>query len=375
MKKHPLLIFMILTILTVSIPGAVISVRDMNFSYPAAAVMIQTIKNRQFARIVYPDDIALPDRMMYHAKNEDTDDNRSEETANEKQDVKAEAGSIESDASEQKEMAAPEKKDADSRTDEGTADTAEPVREDVQGEAKEDMDKETDEDTTEDDNIEEDIDEEDDEEEEDESYEDDNEVPEEKGFTTVDNDYFTDACFIGDSRVKGLGLYSDLPGMNYGTVGMQLYRIFDKKVISTDVGKVTIPEMIALDPEYGKIYMGFGLNEMGWGNDEMFANYYYGLIDYLKAVRPDAVLYIMGIIHVTAEEEQKSALYKNSEIDKRNELLRQIADNEGIYYLDLNEVFTDEYGRLAPGDSFDGIHIKASAINKWADYLRTHAIV
>ena len=366
MRKYPLLILLIITSLIVSVPGAFVSIKDMNFAYPAAAVMIQTIKNGQIGRVILPKGDGLPDRMMYKPEAE------AGEGAGEAAGVSADAGSETDEASfggvaaegrDGKENGT--RAEAAKKSSSGAAGTpsenagegvssysdAEPDPENEEEEGVEDETSDTDED-------------------EEETAEE--EWP--KEFTTVSDNYFEDACFIGDSRVQGLGLYSELPATNYGVVGMQLYRVFDKKVINTDMGKVTIPEALAVEPKYGKIYMGFGLNEMGWGNDDMFAEYYYGLIDYLKAVQPDAVLYIMGLIHVTEGEERRSSVFNNEAVNHRNELLKEIAYNERIYYLDLNEVFTDEYGRLASEDSFDGIHIKANAISKWVDYLKTHAI-
>ena len=348
MKRYPLLILLIISILLVSLPGAVVSIRDMNFAYPAAAVMIQTIKNRQVERLVFPEGRGLPDRMMYHPETEEKPEQikasgeaSSGVSADEASLVRAEVKADRSHEAADTVSAAEVSENSTGSGNESISENRTEGAENTDGNAEEETEAE--------------------------------EVwP--KEFTTVSDNYFEDACFIGDSRVQGLGLYSDLPGTNYGVVGMQLYRVFDKKAISTDAGKVTITDALAGEPKYGKIYMGFGLNEMGWGNDEMFADYYYGLIDYLKAVQPDATLYIMGLIHVTEREEQRSSLFNNEAVNHRNEILKEIADNERIYYLDLNEVFTDEYGRLAAEDSFDGIHIKASAIHKWADYLREHAI-
>ena len=362
MKKYPLFIIIILSILTVSLPGAIISIRDMNFTYPAAAVMIQTIKNGQLMRVIGASDPGGSDPGAVALAIKEAQDKQKGAGTDEKTEAASEDTSEAYTETESRE----DTEDASVSAD--AAKGNEDILEESDDESSED-DKEDggDEDTDDEDGTEEAT--EADEADED---EDDGEL---KEFTTVSNNYFEDACFIGDSRVQGLGLYSDLPATNYGIVGMQLYRVFDKKVISTDMGKVTITDMLAGEPKYGKIYLGFGLNEMGWGNNDMFAEYYYGLIDYIKAVQPDAIIYVMGLIHVTEREEQSSSLYTNAKINERNELLREIAENEHVYYLDLNEVFTDENGRLASEDSFDGIHIKAGAIDKWAEYLRTHAIV
>ena len=61
MRKYPLFIILILSLLIVSIPGAVISIRDRSFTYPAAAVMIQTIKNGQLMRIIGASDPGATD--------------------------------------------------------------------------------------------------------------------------------------------------------------------------------------------------------------------------------------------------------------------------------------------------------------------------
>lgn len=386
MKKYPLLLFLIFTMLLFSIPGAVVSAGDMNFTYPAAAVMIQTLKNRQIARVVYPRRQGLPERMLYHPKpeqGETAEDFAAGEDNSTGSVAAVRKSDIETGDAAVKDVSPTDDITYDDSSDEAIEAEAVSINE-VGINLTENKDAETDnEDETEPEadiagsEVPEDddpTDYEDDVYDEEDSYDEPSDDDWREEFVTVDDDYFEDACFIGDSRVAGLGLYSSLPAANYGNVGMQLYRIFDKKVVDTEDGRITIPEMLASGQEYGKVYMGFGLNEMGWGNDKMFADYYYGLIDYIKAVQPDAVLYIMGLIHVTEGEEKRSSLYNNDAVNQRNELLKEIADNERIYYLDLNEVFTDEYGRLASEDSFDGIHIKANAIGKWVDYLKTHAI-
>lgn len=344
MKKRPLFIILIITVLLVSIPGAVISIQDMNFSYPAAAVMIQTVKNGQLSRLIpIAGNPADPDAAVEAAL----------EQAEAMRGVPIPAVSADE--------AVPESDETEASTEA----EEESTEEDGEHSDDEDSDDEDHDDEDHDDEDSEDHDEDDEEENEDEDGS--------KEFTTVDDDYFEDACFIGDSRVQGLGLYSDLPATNYGVVGLSLSRVFDKK-IDTEIGKATIPEALALGRQYGKIYLKFGLNELGWGTDEQFANYYYGLIDYIKAVQPDAIIYVMGLLHVTEGEEQKSSVFTNEHINHRNEVIKEVAENEHIYYLDVNEVFTDEYGRMPSEDSFDGIHVKADAIGKWVDYLKTHAI-
>ena len=192
---------------------------------------------------------------------------------------------------------------------------------------------------------------------------------------TVGDDYFLDACFIGDSRMKGFGMYSGLTTTTYAKVGLQLYKIFDDRIVDTVYGKLTVPEALASNIKFNKIYLMFGLNEMGSGNNEQFAQNYYQLIDAIKALQPQAIIYIQQIIHVSAGKQESQPVFANSAIDERNEVLRRVASDEHVYYLELNEVFTDEYGNLPEGYSFDGVHIAASSMQIWKDYLKTHAII
>lgn len=196
-------------------------------------------------------------------------------------------------------------------------------------------------------------------------------------FELVEDDYFDDALFIGDSRTEGFRLYSGLPNITvYAHKGFQVYTAFDRKLIQIDNEKLTVPEALERNQgKFKKIYMMFGLNEIGWGNDELFARAYYYLIDAAKAANPDAVVYIQSVIHVTKEEADKQSLYTNEVIDQRNELLKKIAEDENVIYLDLNEIFTDEEGNLQEEFSADGIHLKAQYIELWKQYLKAHAIV
>ena len=138
---------------------------------------------------------------------------------------------------------------------------------------------------------------------------------------------------------------------------------------------MTVPEALNGGTKFGKVYLMFGLNEMGWGNDKMFSDDYFQLIDLVKAAQPDAVIYVQSIIHVTKEKAASSEQYNNEAIDARNELLKVIAQDEHVYYLDLNEVFTDEDNSMPADYSSDGVHVKGKYMNIWKDYLESHAIV
>ncbi|MCR5625916.1 MAG: hypothetical protein K6F99_01225 [Lachnospiraceae bacterium] len=197
-------------------------------------------------------------------------------------------------------------------------------------------------------------------------------------FAEVTDEYFNEeTLFIGDSRTKGFLLYSELPLIKgYADSGYAVYSVFKRPIIKTPVGNFTLDQALALEPmKYKKVYLMFGLNEMGWGNDEMFAQCYYNLIDMVKYFDPEAVIYVQAIPPVTKEKSEESALYNNEKITARNEALKEIAKNEHVCYLNLGKVFEDEEGNMPSEYSSDGIHFKAQYIQIWKDYLKQHAIV
>ncbi len=207
------------------------------------------------------------------------------------------------------------------------------------------------------------------------------------GFYAVEDGYFGggDTLFIGDSRVKGFEAYSNIPGIVvYAEKGYAIHQVFKKKFIRVqldpppeeDIGKVTLEEAMALQPDkFKKIYIKFGLNEMGWGNEEMFSNAYYRLIDMLKYYQPNAVIYVQSVICVSKVKSGGSSLFNNENVKARNEALKVVADNEHICYLDLNTVFADEEGCLPSDYTSDGIHIRSKYMQIWADFLKKHAVI
>lgn len=192
-------------------------------------------------------------------------------------------------------------------------------------------------------------------------------------FTTVDESYFQDALFIGDSRLQGFGMYSGLPGTFYAATGFQLYKYDTMNVVNTDSGKVPILNAIPYDT-FTKIYIKVGLNEMG-GNDSAFLSKYAEFIARLREVEPRAIIYIHGILPVTAAKSGSDKVHNNTNVYARNESLKVLAAEQGAYYLDAGSVFMGADGCLPAEMAADGIHLKAQYMDIWKKYLMEHAIV
>ena len=116
-----------------------------------------------------------------------------------------------------------------------------------------------------------------------------------------------------------------------------------------------------------------GVNSL-LSDEDSFRASYSRVVDTLVEQHPDAILYIQSILPVTADYEQRSnAVADNAKIDRYNEVLKELAAEKNVYYLNVAEVFKDADGCLPNSASpKDGIHFGSSWYRTWFDYLRTH---
>lgn len=196
-------------------------------------------------------------------------------------------------------------------------------------------------------------------------------------FTSVEDDYFADAVFIGDSRTVGMFEYGGLEEIStfYASTGLTVYKLFDSAIVTVpgQKKKITVEQALQ-ENSFRKIYLMIGINEMGTGTVETFAAKYKEVVDHLLEMQPDAILYIQGIMKVTTERSNQGDYITNEGIEARNEAIAELADEERIFYLDVNPVICDETGGMVEDYTFDGVHLKAQYIELWKDFLKQHAI-
>lgn len=192
-------------------------------------------------------------------------------------------------------------------------------------------------------------------------------------FETVDKDYFDDALFVGDSRTVGIMEYGGLENAAFfADSGMSVYGLEFKKISVPDVGKVTFEELLD-SRQFGKIYLMLGLNELGYRFDATEQKYK-DTVDKIREQQEDAIIYLCANMHVTEEQSEKDKIYNNTNVNQMNDLIESLADNETIFYIDVNELFDDETGSLSTEYSSDAFHVYGKHYVDWVDWLCTKAI-
>ena len=193
-------------------------------------------------------------------------------------------------------------------------------------------------------------------------------------FVTVEEDYFEDAVFIGDSRTVGLQDYGGLDKTDFfATVGMNVYDLWTDKFCEVNGEKVTLEEALTAK-QYGKIYFQIGINEMGRGTLDGFMEKYAQSVEKIRELQPEAFIFLQGIMKVTTEKSNSDSIFNNQGIQARNERIAELADGITVFYIDVNEVICDETGGLRADLTFDNLHLYGSKYGIWVDFLKTRGI-
>lgn len=191
----------------------------------------------------------------------------------------------------------------------------------------------------------------------------------------VEDTYFDNAVFLGDSRTEGLLLYSGLKtGHFYTAVGATVESVFSKKSYQAESGeKITLLDAVSAQ-ECDKIYIMLGINELGWPKTQTFHNQYSKLIDQVRADHPEAKIALQSIPPVSAKQDAKNTYVNNQRILTYNEIIRTLAEEKECYFLDVASCLTGEDGKLPVKQTTDGVHFNKTGCRTWLGYLRTHSL-
>ena len=193
-------------------------------------------------------------------------------------------------------------------------------------------------------------------------------------FSKVDQSYLDDAVFIGDSRTDTLHLYAGWDNAAYYVkTGTNIWSIMSDTV-KVDGKSMTIEKALG-KKKFGKVYIMLGVNELGSGTAESFYQQFKSVVKKIRKLQPDAIIFVESIMHVTSKVSASSKSITNGAINTRNKLLRKLADNETIFFIDENTALDDENGALTAKYTFDGIHLEAKYIGPWKEFILSHGVV
>lgn len=192
-------------------------------------------------------------------------------------------------------------------------------------------------------------------------------------YIDVDESYFDDAVFIGDSRVEGLELYSGLKNTTfYAVQGLTIFGLMGHEYAKVGGSTVSLREALS-QKQFKKIYIMVGVNELGTWTDT-FTDAYKDAINEIRELQPGAVIFIQGIMYVSDDYSKAHDIVNNDNIIDKNNHIAALANGVDIFYLDMNPAVTDDSGYLDQDLTWDGVHLQAQYYSLWVDFLKSHGL-
>lgn len=194
-------------------------------------------------------------------------------------------------------------------------------------------------------------------------------------YTKENISYFNDAAFLGDSRTLGISDYAGLEEADfYCDSGMMIFKLLEEGITYQKTGNKVYMKDVLQEKQYGKIYIMLGMNELGYGNTELYLDKYRQVLQQIREWQPEAIIYVMANLHVSREKNNMETEFNNLNINAKNAASASLANGTDVFYLDVNPVFTDEEGYLKAELTFDGVHLYAQHYDAWREFLLEHAV-
>ena len=187
-------------------------------------------------------------------------------------------------------------------------------------------------------------------------------------FVTSDASYFDDAFFIGDSRMVGISMFGKMPNADFFcTAGLSSWGVLS----GTRIKGKSVDDYLNTK-QYGKVYIMLGINETG--DMPRYKENIAKLFDKVRESQPDALIFMMANLHVSAAVSQARPNIGNARLNEANAYIESLTDGQTSFYIDVNPLFDDENHCLPASKSGDGIHPGGMDYAKWAEWLFTQTI-
>ena len=189
----------------------------------------------------------------------------------------------------------------------------------------------------------------------------------------VDDSWFENTLFIGDSRMLGLSLYARSGNAHYFcAASLNCSTVFKKTLSDNDnFSNKTLEELLKQN-KYDKIVINFGLNDAGYG-ETWFEKRFDQFMEKIRTWNPDAKIIINGVMPVTKKYIETAKYggpyWEPENLRKLSAYMASYANGTDVFYIDCNEYFADSNGYLFQSVTGDGCHPTATHYKTWRDWM------
>lgn len=195
--------------------------------------------------------------------------------------------------------------------------------------------------------------------------------------------FFKKSVFIGDSVMMGFRNY--VMGQPAGFLGAPEFLVsgsFSVRMALNTISKDTIHPIYQGEQRYiwdsismmgaKKVFLLFGLNDIGMEGVDGTCENYLAVIDKIKEVNPEADIYVISTTNMLTGSEKGSL--NNENIRLLNQKMKQYCDGGAAEYIDITSFLIGEDGGLkAEFCSDEYVHQTYAAYDIWTQVLRNYA--
>ncbi|WP_423188907.1 GDSL-type esterase/lipase family protein [Alkalibacterium sp. f15] len=169
----------------------------------------------------------------------------------------------------------------------------------------------------------------------------------------------SDVVFLGDSITERALWHESFPEIDLVNRG-----------IGSDTSQGVLERMdtvIALNPQ--KVFLNIGVNDiiLNVDREDTLTNIQ-SIINEMNTELPESELYIQSVFPVR----ENYSYVNNDEIDELNSSIEELAEDEGLIYIDIGTTLKNEAGGLKSEYTVDGIHLTGDAYMVWVEMLNDY---
>ena len=189
----------------------------------------------------------------------------------------------------------------------------------------------------------------------------------------VDDSWFENTLFIGDSRMLGLSLYARSGNAHYfAAASINFSTVLKNKIGDKGNFEEQKLESLLASHQYDKIIVNIGLNDAGYGK-AWFEKNLAKFMDTVRALQPNAKIILNGIMPVTKSYIKNSKYggdhWEPASLTKLDAILESYANGTDVFYINCNEYFADSNGYLYKDLTGDGCHPTAKHYKTWREWM------
>lgn len=191
----------------------------------------------------------------------------------------------------------------------------------------------------------------------------------------IENSYFDDVLFAGDSRMGCMYLWGEITNARVEYVTSLNLWLIDSMPLDNHADGMTMYDALSTTDK-NNIYLLFGINEIR-SSEEYFESWafeqYQSILTMLRENNPDSNIYIMSTYHPRSISGlPEPALTEH--LGYVNSRLMKLAADNYMYFLNLDDGMTDEEGLIRDEYVGDGLHFGPTGTHALEDYIKTHVV-